>query len=286
MSKRSFSEQLEGTAPEEGPSAAPRQPNKKFKPSNVDGRSQVSKKWKQKRIRDIKRQLQRNANLPATIRHDLEQEIQSLQDQKGEDKVRKMRSDMIGRYHMVRFFERQKATRRLKKFQRALKEAEDDEAKAKLETDIHMSEVDIAYTQYYPHLEPYISLWPKGKDGKDESAPAPTHPETPKAPNAPKAVFSENPNDKPKMWRIIEKAMEEGPAALEKLRDRRDGAGLPPRAPVEQSFKPVPAEKAKDAQEKKRPAKEKPNKKEVKRTGNWQDAVEEEEEDDGEGFFE
>ncbi|KAG7100628.1 rRNA-processing protein efg1 like [Verticillium longisporum] len=283
MSKRSFSEQLEEGAPEEGPSTGPRHSNKKFKPSNSDGRPQVSKKWKQKRIRDIKRQLQRNSNMPATIRHDLEQEIQSLQNQKGEDKVRKMRSDMIGRYHMVRFFERQKATRRLKKFQRALKEAEDPEKKAKLEADVHMSEVDIAYTHYFPHLEPYISLWPKTREDGDAK---PTESENARAPGVPKPVFSENPEDKPPMWHVMEKLMEEGPAALEKLRDRRDAVGLPAKAMPETSFRPAPAEKPKEAQDKKHHAKEKPNKKEVKRTGNWEIDAGEEEDDDGEGFFE
>ncbi|KAM0286305.1 hypothetical protein ACHAQH_001036 [Verticillium albo-atrum] len=283
MSKRSFSEQLEDAAPEDGPSTGPSHSNKKFKPSNSDGRPQVSKKWKQKRVRDIKRQLQRNSNMPATIRHDLEQEIQSLQNQRGEDKVRKMRSDMIGRYHMVRFFERQKAERRLKKFKRALKEADDPEKKAKAETDVHMSEVDIAYAQFFPHLEPYISLWPKGKGESDAT---PTKAEAPRAPGVPKPVFSENPADKPPMWHAIEKAMREGPAALEKLRDRRDAAGLSIRSAPEPSFKPAPVEKTKETHEKKRPVKEKSNKKEVKRTGNWEIDAEEEEEDDGEGFFE
>lgn len=62
-----------------------------------------SNKANLKRIRDIKRSLSK-ADLPATVRADLEKELQARHDKKGEKKVSAQRATMISRYHMVRFF--------------------------------------------------------------------------------------------------------------------------------------------------------------------------------------
>lgn len=56
-----------------------------------------------KRIRDLKRILNKG-DMPATVRAELEQEMQALHERRGEKKVKARRADMISRYHMVRFF--------------------------------------------------------------------------------------------------------------------------------------------------------------------------------------
>ncbi|KAK4067696.1 hypothetical protein Trihar35433_6256 [Trichoderma harzianum] len=166
-----------------------------------------------KRIRAIERSLRRNQDMPANVRIDLERELAS-QKQIMEDKAyKKKRSTMISKYHMVRFFERKKASRLVKQLKRQL-EQESDAAKAeKLRHDLHIAEVDEAYTLYFPHLETYVGLYSStAKKTSDEE-----ETEESKLAAAKAALEAE----RPPMWAVIEKALAEGPSALEQLRDRR-----------------------------------------------------------------
>ena len=71
--------------------------------------------WVKKRARTIERLfLRENAKLPANVQKDLERELAAHQQRIEDEKFRKKRSDMIGRYHMVRFFGE---SRLLRKFQ-------------------------------------------------------------------------------------------------------------------------------------------------------------------------
>lgn len=98
--------------------------------------------------------------------------------------------------------ERQKATRSLKKLRKRLLAAESTEEVETLKTQMHIAEVDLNYTQYYPLSEPYISLYPQKNSSADEQDP----------PNEP------TPKPKPTMWTEVEKCMEEG--TLDRLRNR------------------------------------------------------------------
>lgn len=61
--------------------------------------------WVRKRARTIERLFQReNAKLPANVQKDLERELAAHKQRIEDEKFRKRRSDMIGKYHMVRFF--------------------------------------------------------------------------------------------------------------------------------------------------------------------------------------
>lgn len=63
--------------------------------------------WVKKRARTIERLFQRdNAKLPANVQKDLERELAAHRQRIEDEKFRKRRSDMIGKYHMVRFFGR------------------------------------------------------------------------------------------------------------------------------------------------------------------------------------
>lgn len=82
---------------------------------------------------------------------------------------------MIARYHKVRFFDRQKATKRLKRARKAMKEVEDDAGeRERLAVEADECEVDVQYAMYYPLDVAYVALYPSVRkvEGKeDEGAP-------------------------------------------------------------------------------------------------------------------
>lgn len=98
----------------------------------------------------------------------------------------------------------------LKKLRKLLIEADSTEKVETLKTQMHVAEVDLNYTQFFPLSEPYISLYPsKGANSKDEDE------------------KTEDIKSKPKMWAEVEKCMEHG--TLDKLRNR------PPNTPANTS---------------------------------------------------
>lgn len=209
-----------------------------------------------KRARAIERLFRRNTELPANVRLDLERELAS-QKQLAEDKsYKKKRSAMISRYHMVRFFgkyhpfitslqesdlgmptnssqsERKKASRLVNQLKKKLEQESDTDKADQIRRDLHIAEVDEAYTLYFPHLETYVGLYSNSAksnaDNDDDES---------KTPAAKAALAAE----RPPMWTVIEEAMEEGTEALEKLRDRRSPDGLE----AKPSLKAKPSSKAK-----------------------------------------
>ncbi|KAL6871070.1 hypothetical protein J3F83DRAFT_734145 [Trichoderma novae-zelandiae] len=165
-----------------------------------------------KRIRAIERSLRKNQDMPANVRVELERELAS-QKQILEDKAyRRKRSAMISKYHMVRFFERKKASRLVKQLKRKLEQESDAAEAEKIRHDLHIAEVDEAYTRHFPHLETYVGLY-------SAVAKKPAEEETEESRRAAAKAALEA--ERPPMWKVIEKALAEGPAALEKIRERR-----------------------------------------------------------------
>ncbi|OAA58563.1 rRNA-processing protein efg1 [Niveomyces insectorum RCEF 264] len=141
-----------------------------YKKSSVREQRFDSSNWAKKRIRTIQRRLQRNPEtLPANVQQDLERELSALRQQLAERMSKKQRAHMISKYHMVRFFERKKATRLEKQLRRQLVGTEDPAARARIEADLHIAEVDRLYAHYHPLLEPYISLYPLSDKQKSSS---------------------------------------------------------------------------------------------------------------------
>jgi len=95
------------------------------------------------------------------------------------------------------YSERQKATRQLKKLRKRLLETESADEVASLKEQIHVADVDLNYTQYYPLSEIYVSLYPKKSPGDETTA---------------------EPAPRPAMWAEVEKCMEDG--TLSQLRNR------------------------------------------------------------------
>ncbi|KAH8793075.1 hypothetical protein F5882DRAFT_71236 [Hyaloscypha sp. PMI_1271] len=155
-----------------------------------------------KRVRDVTRKLERAEDLPADVRAEDERALAAYQQELASAQAEKTRQKMIKKYHMVRFFERQKATRLLKKLRKRLLAAESTEEVETLKTQMHVAEVDLNYTQYCPLSEVYVSLYP------------------PKVSSSNDADSSNEVESKPKppMWGEVEKCMEDG--TLNRLRNR------------------------------------------------------------------
>ncbi|KAL8420133.1 hypothetical protein RB594_003058 [Gaeumannomyces avenae] len=183
------------------------------------------------RARTIQRRLQKQPGderpMPANVQNDLERELVALKQRIQEARDKKLRSNMIGKYHMVRFFERKKAQRLVKKIQKELDEAKDPDEIVKLQKDLHIAQVDVNYAIYFPFLEQYISLYPS-------AAKAPK--ETGDAPAAQLALHTE----RPPMWATVEETMEQGERALIRLQNRRPESGGDPKGRKHK----VPAEAA------------------------------------------
>ncbi|KAH7418443.1 hypothetical protein BKA64DRAFT_590420 [Cadophora sp. MPI-SDFR-AT-0126] len=159
-----------------------------------------------KRIRDVTRRMERSENAPADKKLEDERALAAYQQELASAEAEKIRQKMIKKYHMVRFFERQKATRQLKKLRKRLLEAQSTEEVETLKAQMHIAEVDLNYTQYYPLSEAYISLYPLTKSGDTEE----------------NDTKKENP--KPPMWAEVEQAMEDG--TLNRLRNRTSTAPI------------------------------------------------------------
>ncbi|KAG9234248.1 hypothetical protein BJ875DRAFT_18637 [Amylocarpus encephaloides] len=169
-----------------------------------------------KRMRDVSRRLERAGDLPANVKLEDERALAAYEQELAAAEAEKIRQKMIKKYHMVRFFERQKATRQLKKLRKRLLESKSEEEVQALNEQMHIAEVDLNYTQYCPLSEIYISLYPvqkkHGAEGDDTPAPSKS-------------------GAKPPLWAEVEKCMEEG--TLSKLRNRINTATIQKPKPLE-----------------------------------------------------
>lgn len=177
-------------------------PHRKLEPSNHAINPLKS------RIRDLKRLLAHKENLPMDVRLNHERELVDCDRDLEAAEREKRKGEMIGKYHMVRFFDRQKATRKLKQMRKKAKETLGTGEAGTWEDEVHKAEVDVNYAQFYPLDVAYSALYPsKGKKrkGGDDS----------EGGNAEDKV-EERLGD-PKMWAKIEECMESD--RLDKLRN-------------------------------------------------------------------
>ncbi|MCJ1389512.1 18S rRNA maturation protein [Xylographa bjoerkii] len=162
------------------------------------------------KIRDLTRLLDHSKDLPADVRIEKERALAGYRADLECAQDEKRRADMIKRYHMVRFFERQKATRALKKLQKQPATATSvPTEQRKLQNTIHEAEVDLNYTMYYPLAEKYQSLYPRtgSQEARDDS-------EGNEIGGRGERKLG---GERPPLWFLIERAMAEG--TLEALRD-------------------------------------------------------------------
>ncbi|KAH7135696.1 hypothetical protein B0J11DRAFT_576265 [Dendryphion nanum] len=175
------------------------------------------------RIRDLKRLLEHVNNVPkhkmsATQRVERERELEACEHElaekatAGQDAA--FRNKMISKYHQIRFYDRKKADRNLKKLKRELSSSDDRSNKTELLRRIHNAEVDLNYAIYYPLLKPYSSLYPNTKEEKSkmvdntDSDDVQNHLEE-----------TDGPKGDHEIWRAVEEAIKTG--TLQDLRDSK-----------------------------------------------------------------
>ncbi|OMP86957.1 rRNA-processing protein efg1 [Diplodia seriata] len=212
------------------------------------------------RIRDLRRQLSRNGDdMPANVRVDKERELQACEHELSAAEAERIKQDMIPRYHKIRFFERQKATRFLKKVVKQLNDNSVPEKHAELEREKHVCEIDLNYTLYYPLIRPYVSLYATSKNEDEKGGSSTT---------------TRIGGDK-EMWELVEKKTQDG--TLEGLRNGlewREGA-------PEKASSATPAASSAE----KKAAKTRAGKSAAKSASTQSKEEESDEESDG-GFFE
>ncbi|CCU80339.1 hypothetical protein BGHDH14_bgh03711 [Blumeria hordei DH14] len=175
------------------PRLGPPKPRKQVSASSVNA---IKKK-----IRDVTRRLQRSHVVSAETSVEDERALNAYQQELADAEAEKIRQKMISKYHMVRFFERQKATRILKKLKKRVQEAVSTEESELLKKRAHAAEVDLNYTLYHPLSEMYLSLYPPGT-----------------LPSNPANLDEDIIPIRPPIWLEVEQAMADG--TLEKLRNR------------------------------------------------------------------
>ncbi|KAF2455961.1 hypothetical protein BDY21DRAFT_365173 [Lineolata rhizophorae] len=116
-----------------------------------------------KRIRDIERLLRKQDIKNADARVELERELVTCKHELERNESGKKRQKMIAKYHKVRFFDRQRATRRLKRLKKKRWGDLSPGELSKLDEEVYEAEVDLNYTLYYPLEERYSSLFPRAK---------------------------------------------------------------------------------------------------------------------------
>ena len=156
------------------------------------------------KIRDLTRLLDHNEGLPADVRLEKERALAgynydleiALHDQR--------KQKMISKYHMVRFFERQKATRNLKKLQRELStESIGSVAGEDIQLKIYQAQIDLNYTIHFPLMQKYVGLFPRQKMEQGHNALS-------------REEVSQSARDT-NMWKVVEDCTREG--TLDLLRE-------------------------------------------------------------------
>lgn len=152
----------------------PAEPSRKKRKPNIKAGAKSFKKAHpvnelKSRIRSLKRQLERNESLTAVAQQEKERALRAAEDELERNVRAKQRNDMIGKWHRIRFFDRRKAEKRLKRAKKELQDVVHGDAKtAALEKKASDAEVDVKYAIYYPLEKDYVPLFPRRKKGSDD----------------------------------------------------------------------------------------------------------------------
>ncbi|WEW55341.1 18S rRNA maturation protein [Emydomyces testavorans] len=178
------------------------------------------------RIRDIKRLLNKKTDdLPADIRVAKERELAECQRDLDKAELKKLRSKMIQKYHFVRFLERKRASKELKRLEAQRQKLENDnnldaytreKGLKSLNKRIKTTEIDLNYTLYSPLTQKYISLYPTERRKQQQQ-------QQPPEPEESNVIYTES-GEKPPLWYAVKQSMVDG--TLELLRDGKLGVGL------------------------------------------------------------
>lgn len=115
-----------------------------------------------KKMKSIENLLSKDT-LPADIRIEKERALKALQADLKNTRFRLKTKERAKKYHMLRFFERKKATRKLKQATKAHQEAVEADVKKdikKARKVMKHAQIDVAYVLMFPKSEKYIALYP------------------------------------------------------------------------------------------------------------------------------
>lgn len=123
-----------------------------------------------KKIRDIERLLKKNDKLPADKRVEYDRALKALKVELQNTQVQLKAKEIGKKYHMVRFFEKKKAIRKLKQLRKQFEEVNQTGIRKdikKIRKQLRHGEVDLAYVILFPKTEKYISLYPNAKENDE-----------------------------------------------------------------------------------------------------------------------
>ncbi|KAK6871567.1 rRNA-processing protein EFG1 [Candida tropicalis] len=126
-----------------------------------------------KKIRDIERLIKKNPNLPADKKIEYDRGLKALQVELKNSQVQNKAKIISKKYHMVRFFEKKKATRKLKNLRKEFEEISKTGVRKdikKARKQLKHGEIDLAYVILFPKTEKYISLYPS-PNNEDQTDP-------------------------------------------------------------------------------------------------------------------
>ncbi|EYE98070.1 Efg1 domain-containing protein [Aspergillus ruber CBS 135680] len=169
-----------------------------------------------RRIRAVKRLLEK-VDLPADARIVQERALSGYEKDLEDEMQRRDRSQMIKKYHFVRFLDRKSATKDLKRLQRRETETTDQEALESLHEELHAARVSLNYTIYYPLNDKYISLYAEQKQKKPSQSESADDTYSGADEKDTTVTMTLANTEKPPMWFTVEKCMEEG--TLDLLRE-------------------------------------------------------------------
>ena len=107
-------------------------------------------------IRGIERLLKRD--LPPDIRRQHEERLKALQEDIEERKHSELERKMSKKYHMVKFFERKKIAKNVRRVEKKIQEASSLKEKAALQQEHAQWLEDLEYVEHFPRDKPYMSV--------------------------------------------------------------------------------------------------------------------------------
>lgn len=109
-------------------------------------------------IRQTKRLLSKEKIL-ASARSDAERRLIALEDELNRREFAQKERKNATRYHKVRFFERQKLTRRIAKLKKEMEKNEENEI-AQLQANLQEARILLNYVLHFPMSQKYVALYP------------------------------------------------------------------------------------------------------------------------------
>ncbi|AGO10596.1 AaceriABR143Cp [[Ashbya] aceris (nom. inval.)] len=115
-----------------------------------------------KQIRNVERLLAKKRDtLPDTVIVEKERTLEALRMELASAEKRALARKNAKKYHMVRFFERKKATRKYKQALRKLETSAGDDAAL---AELRQRELELCYVVNFPKTTKYIALYPSDED--------------------------------------------------------------------------------------------------------------------------